>query len=57
MNQYASGKAAIVQGLEQEKLRLQQPLFRDSVVSDLKRRKIVKMNQAAIDRIVGHYQG
>jgi peptidyl-prolyl cis-trans isomerase D len=57
MNQYASGKAAIVQGLEQEKLRLQQPLFRDSVVSDLKRRKIVKMNQAAINRIVGHYQG
>jgi peptidyl-prolyl cis-trans isomerase D len=57
MTQYAAGKAAIVQGLEQDRLRVQQPLFRDSVLDDLKRRGKVQMNQAAIDRIVGRYQG
>jgi peptidyl-prolyl cis-trans isomerase D len=57
MNQYAAGKAAIVQGLEQDRLRLQQPLFRDSVLNDLKRRGKVKMNDAAINHIVERYQG
>jgi peptidyl-prolyl cis-trans isomerase D len=57
MSQYAAGKAAIVQSLEQDKLRLQQPLFRDSVLTDLKRRNIVKMNQAAIDHMIERYQG
>jgi peptidyl-prolyl cis-trans isomerase D len=57
MSQYAANKSSIVQGLEQDKLRLQQPLFRDSIVNDLKRRGKVKMNQAAISRIVGRYEG
>jgi hypothetical protein len=38
-------------------LRVQQPLFRDSVVSDLKRRGKVQMNQAAVNHIVERYQG
>jgi peptidyl-prolyl cis-trans isomerase D len=57
MNQYAASKAAIVQGLEQDRLRVQQPLFRDSVLEDLKRRKKVQINQAAIDHIVERFQG
>jgi peptidyl-prolyl cis-trans isomerase D len=57
INQFAAGKAAIVQGLEQDRLRVQQPLFRDSVVSDLKRRGKVQMNQAAVNHIVERYQG
>jgi hypothetical protein len=36
---------------------VQQPLFRDSVVNDLKRRGKIKMNEAAISRIIGNYQG
>jgi parvulin-like peptidyl-prolyl isomerase len=57
MGQFAAGKTAIVQSLTQEKQRVQQPLFRDSVVNDLKRRGKVKMNEAAISRIVARYQG
>ena len=52
MNQYANSKTAIVQGLEQDRLRVQQPLFRDSVLTDLERRGKVQRNQTAINRIV-----
>jgi len=57
MNQYAASKTGIVQGLEQDRLRVQQPLFRDSVLDDLKHRGKVQMNQAAINHIVERYQG
>jgi len=57
MNQYASNKTAVVQSLEQQKLQMQQPLFRDSVVNDLKRRGKVKINDAAIRRIAGSFEG
>jgi peptidyl-prolyl cis-trans isomerase D len=57
MNQFAAGKAAIVQSLEQDKLRVQQPLFRDSIVNDLKRRGKIKVNDAAVSRIIGRFQG
>jgi peptidyl-prolyl cis-trans isomerase D len=57
MKQYASNKAATVQSLEQQKLQMQQPLFRDSVVNDLKRRGKVKINEAAIRKIAGSFEG
>jgi peptidyl-prolyl cis-trans isomerase D len=57
MKQYASNKAATVQSLEQQKLQMQQPLFRDSVVNDLKRRGKVKINDAAIRKIAGSFEG
>lgn len=57
MNQYAANKAAIVQGLEQDRLRIEQPLFRDSVLNDLKKRGKIQMNQAAISHIQERYQG
>jgi hypothetical protein len=56
MKQYASNKAATVQSLEQQKLQMQQPLFRDSVVNDLKRRGKVKINEAAIRKIAGSFE-
>jgi peptidyl-prolyl cis-trans isomerase D len=57
MNQYASNKAAMVQSLEQQRLQIQQPLFRDSVVSDLKRRGKVKINEAAISKMAASFEG
>jgi peptidyl-prolyl cis-trans isomerase D len=57
MNQFAAAKSSIVQGLEQDRLRLQQPLFRDSVVNDLRKRGKVKMNDAAISHIISRYEG
>jgi peptidyl-prolyl cis-trans isomerase D len=57
MNQYAANKSAIVQGLEQTKLQVQQPLFRDSVVNDLKRRGKIKLNDAAISHLIEHFEG
>ncbi len=56
MNQYAANKAAIVQSLQQQHQTVQQPLFRDSVVSDLKRRGKIKVNQATLSRVVGSFQ-
>jgi peptidyl-prolyl cis-trans isomerase D len=56
MSQYASNKKATVESLEQQRLQIQQPLFRDSVVADLKRRGKVKLNEATISRIVGSYE-
>ena len=57
MNQYAAAKAGIVQSLEQQKQSLQDPLFRDSIVTELKKRGKIKMNDAAISRIIGSYEG
>ncbi len=57
MNQYAAAKAGIVQGLEQQKQTLQDPLFRDSIVTELKKRGKIKLNDAAISRIIGSYEG
>lgn len=57
MNQFAANKAAIVQSLQQQRQTVQQPLFRDSVVSDLKRRGKIKVNQATLSRIVSSFQG
>lgn len=56
ISQFAKNKDSIVQSLTQQREALQQPLFRSSVVSDLKRRGKIKVNQAALERIVGSYQ-
>jgi len=56
MSQFAKNKDAIVQSLTQQRQTLQQPLFRDSVVSELRRRGKIKINQAALERMVGSYQ-
>ncbi len=56
MTQYAKNKDSVVQSLTQQRQTVQQPLFRDSVVSDLKRRGKVKINQEAMNRLVGSYQ-
>jgi peptidyl-prolyl cis-trans isomerase D len=57
MNQYAQNKEATVQSLKQQRQAIQQPLFRDSVVSDLRRRGKIKINQANLNRIMSSYQG
>ncbi len=56
MGQFAANKAAIVQSLQQQRQSVQQPLFRDSVVSDLRRRGKIKINQATLTRIISSYQ-
>lgn len=56
MGQFAANKAAIVQSLQQQRQSVQQPLFRDSVVSDLRRRGKIKINQATLSRIISSYQ-
>jgi peptidyl-prolyl cis-trans isomerase D len=57
MSQFAKNKEAIVQGLAQQRQSAQGPLFRDSVVTDLKSRGKIKMNEAALSRLVSSYQG
>ncbi len=56
MSQFAKNKDAIVQSLNQQRQSLQQPLFRNSVVSDLKRRGKIKINDATLSRMLSSYQ-
>jgi len=57
MSQFAKNKESIVQGLAQQRQSAQGPLFRDSVVTNLKNRGKIKMNEAALSRLVSSYQG
>jgi peptidyl-prolyl cis-trans isomerase D len=56
MNQFAKDKTSIIQSLAGQKRATQQPLFRESIVSELKRRGKVKLNQDTINRIVSAFQ-
>ncbi len=56
MTKFATNKAAIVASLQQQKQSVQSPLFRDSVVSELRRRGKIKMNQATMNRIISSFQ-
>ncbi len=56
MSQFAKNKDSIVQSLTQQRQSLQGPLFRDSVVTELRRRGKIKMNEATLNRLVGSYQ-
>ncbi len=56
MGQFAASKTAIIQNLTQQRQSMQGPLFRDSVVNELKRRRKIQINQAALQRVLGAYQ-
>ncbi len=56
MTQYAKDKDSIIQSLTAQKRATQQSLFRDSVVSELRRRGKVKLNQDTINRMVSAFQ-
>jgi peptidyl-prolyl cis-trans isomerase D len=57
MSQFAQNKAAIIDGLAQQRLQVQSPLFRDSIVADLKKRGKIKLNDSTISRMIGALQG
>lgn len=56
MSQFAKNKDSIVQNLAQQRQQLQQPLFRDSIVSELKRRGKISIYQNTLNRLVGSYK-
>jgi peptidyl-prolyl cis-trans isomerase D len=56
MTQFAKNKNATVQSLTQQRQALQGPLFRNSVVTDLKRRGKIKVNEANLTKIVASFQ-
>lgn len=56
MGRYAANKSAIIQNLTQQRQSMQGPLFRDSVVNELKRRRKIQINQAALQRVLGAYR-
>ncbi len=56
MAQFAKNKDGIVQGLVQQKQTVQAPLFRDSIVAELKRRGKIKINQNTLNRVISAYQ-
>jgi hypothetical protein len=56
ITQFAKNKDGIVQTLQSQKQAIDTPLFRSSIVSELRRKGKIKMNQDTIQRIVGSYQ-
>jgi peptidyl-prolyl cis-trans isomerase D len=56
MGQFAQSREAIIQEITQQRLSTQQPLFRQSVVDELKRHRKIKMNEAALSRLLSSYQ-
>ncbi len=56
MNQYAKEKSSIIQSLTAQKRTTQQALFRNAVVTELKQRGKVKLNQDTINRMVSAFQ-
>lgn len=56
MSQFAKSKDSIVQSLRQQRLSTQGALFRDSVVSELRRKGKIKTNQDNITRLTQSFQ-
>lgn len=56
MTQFAKNRDAIVQSLQAEEQRIQDPLFQNSVVSELKRKGKIKYYQSTIDRMIEAYR-
>src|ERR1700761_194792 len=56
MSQFAKNKDAVVQSLSSQRQTIEQPLFRDTIVNDLKRRGKIKINEANLNRMVTSYQ-
>lgn len=55
MSQFTAAKDSIVQALKQQRQTIDGPLFADSVVTELKQRGKIKMNQDAISRLINSY--
>ena len=56
MSQFAKNRGSIIQSLQADRQRIQDPLFQNSVVAELKRRGKIKYNQSTIDRMVGSFR-
>jgi peptidyl-prolyl cis-trans isomerase D len=56
MSQFAKNKDSVVQSIASQRQAVEAPLFRDSVVNDLKKRGKIKINEANLDRMVTSYQ-
>lgn len=56
MTQFAKNKEEVVRTLSQQRQSVQQPLFRDSVVSELKRRGKVKIYNDTMNKLIGSMQ-
>jgi peptidyl-prolyl cis-trans isomerase D len=52
MTKFAAERTHIMETLQRDKTQVQDTVFRDSVLADLKRRGKVKMNDQVIDRII-----
>jgi peptidyl-prolyl cis-trans isomerase D len=56
MSQFAKNRDSVVQSLNSQRQTAEQPLFRDSIVNDLKKRGKIKINEANLNRMVTSYQ-
>lgn len=56
MSQFEKNKDSVVQALNAQRDAIEEPLFRDSVVNDLKRRGKIKINEQNLSRMISSYQ-
>lgn len=56
MSQFAKNKDSVMQSLSSQRQTVEEPLFRDTIVNDLKKRGKIKINEANLERMVTSYQ-
>src|SRR5579875_2425955 len=56
MSQFAKNRDSIAQGITSQRQTVEEPLFRDSIVNELKKRGKIKINEANLSRMVTSYQ-
>jgi hypothetical protein len=56
MTKFASSRDAMIQTLKQKKGEVQGALFGDSIVADLRKRGVVKLNERAIQQLSASYR-
>jgi peptidyl-prolyl cis-trans isomerase D len=56
LSKFEASREDMVQTVKQQKAQVQQGLFADSVVADLEKQGVVKLNNQAIDRLIASYK-
>jgi hypothetical protein len=56
MSKFEASREDMIQTVKQQKAQVQQGLFSDSVVAELEKQGVIKLNNQAIDRLIASYK-
>jgi hypothetical protein len=56
ISKFEASREDMIQTVKQQKAQVQQGLFSDSVVAELEKQGVIKLNNQAIDRLIASYK-